>query len=311
MKEYRVKCRILTPLIMSGADSSDVELREPSIKGMLRWWYRFWKGAHTSSLEQLKKIESDIWGSQDNASRLRLKITSGLTESDIYAAFLCMNDRRKKEGAVPKAYDQIKRKSYSPSSSRSFTLSFFYFPQHENMVLDDLKKTLWLISSLGGLGARWRRGFGSISIDEVEKHGENYYGLEGDNLKQIAEKMSSRLQGYRGDNNSLKFMHLGNTHIYLIKPKNNFWHSWNGAMDDLRDKFYRPFKKEKEISAIGGAKPRRASPMIIQIKKTIHSNNYFGIVLSQDSSEYNIYYKETELEEYINTSPFFENIKLL
>ncbi|MCR4430970.1 MAG: type III-B CRISPR module RAMP protein Cmr1 [Tepidanaerobacteraceae bacterium] len=309
MKEYRVKCRILTPLIMSGADSYKVELREPSIKGMLRWWYRFWKGPHTSSLDELKKKESNIWGSQDNASRLRLKITSRLSESDTETAFLCMNVRRKKEGDVPKAYNHIKRKSFSPS--KIFDLSFFYLPQQENIVIDDLKKTLWLISSLGGLGARWRRGFGSISIDELEKHGENYYGLEGDNLKQIAEKMSSRLQGYKGDNNSLKFMHLGNTHIYLMKPKKDFWHSWNGAMNELWDKFYRPFKKEKGISAIGGAKPRRASPMIIQIKKTTHSNNYFGIVLSQDDPEYDVYYKKTELERFINTSLFFESIKLI
>ncbi|MBO2534024.1 MAG: type III-B CRISPR module RAMP protein Cmr1 [Thermoactinomycetaceae bacterium] len=36
----RVEFQIITPLVLSGADQGGAELRLPSVKGMLRYWYR-------------------------------------------------------------------------------------------------------------------------------------------------------------------------------------------------------------------------------------------------------------------------------
>lgn len=62
-------------------------------------------------------------------------------------------------------------------------------------------------------------------------------------------------------------------------------------MDGLRDVLYRPYKlylakkTGDRIVSIGSAKPRLASPLIIQIKRTT-GGNYFGILLAFENTQY-------------------------
>jgi CRISPR-associated protein Cmr1 len=80
-------------------------------------------------------------------------------------------------------------------------------------------------------------------------------------------------------------MNLRTTTIYLIKPKNNFWSDWQSAMDDLRENFYRKLKEVLEVKSIGSIKPRKPSPLVIQIKK-IKNNKFLGILLVYQNWEY-------------------------
>ena len=56
-------CQTLTPMLLHGADGQTPELRPPSIKGALRFWWRALHG-HLS-LDILKKREAMIFGSTD------------------------------------------------------------------------------------------------------------------------------------------------------------------------------------------------------------------------------------------------------
>jgi CRISPR-associated protein Cmr1 len=135
-----------------------------------------------------------------------------------------------------------------------------------------------LLSLFGGIGARWRRGFGSVQIED--------FSYKGKNLEELANELKNKIKDLKEiqvkDNEKLNcFMNITNTKIYLIKPKNDFWNSWESAMNDLRDNFYRKMKNQLKMKKIA-YKPsngeREVSPVIIQIKKT-KNNNYFGVVL--------------------------------
>jgi len=182
-------------------------------------------------------------------------------------AYLCMNDKRKE---AQKDYSKIKRKAFSPSLD--FKIKFEFSPHFKHQ--KEVENSLMLLSFFGGIGARWRRGFGSVQIKDFE--------LSGNNLESLAQKIEEKIGTLKGSNKPDNFLSISNTKIYLIKPKDKSWNSWEDAMNDLRDNFYREFKNCLNVRKVvykpssGG---REVSPLIIQIKKVADSVDYFGLIL--------------------------------
>ena len=251
---------IITPIIMAGTDKNKVELRIPSIKGILRWWFRFYKSSFLD-VDELRNFESEVFGSTENSSLFYIRLLEEPRNKE--DAYLCMNDNSIKK------YLAIKRLSFSPS--QSFELIFKFLP-HFNYQ-KELENSLMFLSLFGGIGARWRRGFGSVQIKNFE--------LESNTLESLSNEIIGKIKNLKGNNKPDNFMSISNTKIYLIKPKSDFWDSWSFAMDNLRDNFYRKMKNQLGMGKIA-YKPsngeREVSPVIIQIKKT-KNNNYFGVVL--------------------------------
>ena len=50
---------------MAGFNKNKVELRSSSIKGMLRWWFRFYKSSFLN-VDKLRKFENEVFGSTEN-----------------------------------------------------------------------------------------------------------------------------------------------------------------------------------------------------------------------------------------------------
>ena len=67
-----LKCEVITPMFLTGADGTTPELRPPSIKGALRFWWRALNG-HLP-LEELKKREGKIFGDTQNRSKITLSV---------------------------------------------------------------------------------------------------------------------------------------------------------------------------------------------------------------------------------------------
>ena len=71
MREILAEYEITTPMFLGGGVPEDVDLRPPSIKGVLRFWWRAMKWGDClketdSELEALKKLhrlEADLFGS--------------------------------------------------------------------------------------------------------------------------------------------------------------------------------------------------------------------------------------------------------
>ena len=251
---------LITPLIMTGAKKDKIEFRTQSIIGILRWWFRFYKACEVENLGELKKIEDKIWGSQEKAKEFWLKIEKYPREERDYYAYLRMNDKTR---------DKIKRPAFKPENN-TFSLSFKYLGNFDSQ--GEIEKTLKFLSTFGGLGARWRRGFSSVIWNEVVLSGSNLDEII-DKIKKILELNTSKPDS--ADDGLDEFMNLKNTSIYLVKPENKFWDNWKNGINSLREEFYRPLKKYLELREI---KLSRTSPLIIQIKKS-GDNNYFGVLL--------------------------------
>ncbi|MBA4369031.1 MAG: type III-B CRISPR module RAMP protein Cmr1, partial [Desulfobacterium sp.] len=56
-KEFEVE--IVTPMFLGGSDPKKAELRAPSVKGALRFWWRALYGS--DNLEKMKKREGEIF----------------------------------------------------------------------------------------------------------------------------------------------------------------------------------------------------------------------------------------------------------
>ncbi len=246
---------ILTPIIMGGANRN-LEFRIPSIKGILRWWFRFYYAGMVDDLGKLKEKEGEIFGSTERACQFYIS-PEGRTD-----AYLRMNDNSK----------PIKRPAYPPN--QEFVLLFKSPFIYDNWS-QDLETSLKFLSLFGGLGARWRRGFGSVEVKGFKWEGEDLDSL-GDFAKNIISNYKCKY-----NLSQQNFMNITNTVVYIVKPKNGFWRNWEVAMNGLRDNFYREIKKFLNVRSISYKPPkgqRDVSPVIIQIKRA-DNNKYFGVVL--------------------------------
>ena len=295
MEQKEYKFEIVTPLIMSGADRNNLELRTQSIKGILRWWYRFINGG-IKALNQLKIDEADIFGSQDKASKIKLKIND--IPKQTTQAYLCMNDNRNTQN---KQYDKIFRKSYN--SSNFFILTVLF---NDENIIKEFENILFFINYFGGIGSRWRRGFGSVKI--INSNNQYLFTENFDSIEKLKEYLINKLKKIQlYQNIDLSFTNLSNSDLFIIMPKNKNWQSWQDAMNDLRKEFYRKFKHEINKKNIGNFNPRQASPLIIQIKKTKIANKdqYYGVIISSYKKENNDFkndfYSKSQLNNFINS----------
>lgn len=200
MTEIILRLRIVTPLFISGADQQEhAELREPSIKGLLRFWYR---AIYPNDPES----EARIFGGQGKGqgqSRVLLRISNKTlisgTKGDqcwegtktAYLGYGAVNREETGEFKTDKSGNfqtdkngnkipvkkAITTRPYIKSSSR-FVLTIRFSPvpkdssDEERKVFQEdelrLKMALWAWLMFGGLGARSRKGFGSLIVESAE-----------------------------------------------------------------------------------------------------------------------------------------------
>jgi len=164
MNKIEAKFRIVTPMFISGADQTKAELRVPSIKGALRFWWRALN--YEPDPKKLLDKESKIFGSY-NPKIGQSKVKMRLKDVDIKTTKLSgkwgINDWRSyigyglSEDQSGKAKKGIYRTHIEPGSV--FTI-MMESQRGFDTVLDAFK----LFSLLGGLGSRSRKGWGSASI---------------------------------------------------------------------------------------------------------------------------------------------------
>lgn len=150
-----------------GADGNTPELRAPSLKGALRFW---WRAIHPD-LDKLKENETNIFGgtggdeeSKAIKSSFSFRIINLNPSIDKYRPLphhdnssYC-NNCEKRNGKCKKSY---KNAAFMPDS----TFDLIIRPQNE-----EIKKLLILTSILGGIGARSRRGFGCFQIESIDEN---------------------------------------------------------------------------------------------------------------------------------------------
>ncbi|MEN3039580.1 MAG: type III-B CRISPR module RAMP protein Cmr1 [Candidatus Kryptonium sp.] len=170
MNKVTLKCRLITPMFMFGADNVTPELRASEFKGMMRWWWRAIMAR--DSIEVLREEEGEIFGGvvkvrEDDRikekhikSKLKILIDSKLEPSDVieyqplphHKAKSCLVDGNSE---CRKAF---RLKAIKQGKEIDILVSY------PDKYKTEVESLIYLTFVLGGFGKRSRRGFGSFEI---------------------------------------------------------------------------------------------------------------------------------------------------
>lgn len=270
-KEFEVE--VVTPLFLGGSDPKKAELRVPSIKGALRFWWRALYGS--DDLQDMKIRESEVFGSTDkkasfsiqfkNIEKVRpvlVNLPQGLkipTQSkgktfpisivEYLAYGLCKYDKIQKKNVFTK--------EHIPTGSRFGLQLNIYNISHKDQIVNALKTLI----NFSGIGSRSRNGFGCLKIDNLA----------------INPEFDSRMRSFTSfSNQTLSFNNF--------KPMNK----WEDALSDI-GKVYRASRISLENKHIFIKRPLIAKPLIVINEITIndrHSKPYFLHVKKLSDGKY-------------------------
>ncbi|MFC5986538.1 type III-B CRISPR module RAMP protein Cmr1 [Marinicrinis lubricantis] len=185
--------RVVTPMIGGGAKPHLIDNRQPvrssAIRGQLRFWWRATRGASCKDVAELRKREVEIFGSTDRPSPVKIRVE---TLSEIKSEKVFNEDSKN-----PKMARELQESQYALFPLRETVkekleretgnkgpkyINNFKFILHIEYALPELEEeecmqsseefkleiecALWAWINFGGIGARTRRGCGSLYCSE-------------------------------------------------------------------------------------------------------------------------------------------------
>lgn len=180
-------CEIITPLFSGGAETRlHPELRGPSVRGAMRYWYRALVGgsdlvaarSEEERLKALKQHETQVFGNTERGSpisvivRAQEPVQVGIFQKDKAI-------RTEDGGFLPSGKDYLlwsMAASGRPGTPRhqpdrefiqsgtKFTIRLQSPAQGGEESLRKATASLWLLANLGALGSRANRGAGSFQV---------------------------------------------------------------------------------------------------------------------------------------------------
>lgn len=282
MEVITFNCETITPMFLAGADGKTPELRPPSIKAAMRFWWRALNGHLT--LPDLKKEEAKIFGgSGENEGRskfaVRVKRVNG---KKIRTKFPAHNISIKSKGKTFPInildYLAYGTQEYKKGEGQVFIREYFdigTFFDIEISYFDniniDFNNILGLLSQVGGLGSRSRNGFGRFNIKNSQF--DFYSLLKGLSFNKISE--------YLAFNNQIK----------LFKTNKNF-SNWSNCLAELGI-IYKSSREYLEPRHQFEKRQMIASP-IMENKRQVslidrHSKPYFFAIKKNTNNQFEGY----------------------
>lgn len=182
--------RVVTPLFGGGADPKTAELRLPSFKGVLRFWWRALAWSRCDGdLRWIQGEEDRIFGSSKaGQSRVRMRLVPmqpkprALEHGNVLTA---QSGKPLGHGAryfgygVMEAYGSSKKGTRDGQLTRACLPAPFEFtvemraraltPEDQGSV----ESALIALGALGGIGAKSRKGYGSLVLQKLRVDGED------------------------------------------------------------------------------------------------------------------------------------------
>jgi CRISPR/Cas system CMR-associated protein Cmr1 (group 7 of RAMP superfamily) len=160
MNVARYTLNLLTPCFCSGSDQTKAEIRAPSVRGHLRWWFRT-LGGFTSHPGSVREQEAAVFGAtagdEGHASLLVIRVSllcsSAAKNADQMGASL----------HEPKGYllFPLRGKSHGVIESGSFKLDVQW--RGDRAMWPGIQALVTVFGHLGSLGFRSRRGYGALA----------------------------------------------------------------------------------------------------------------------------------------------------
>lgn len=152
MSTLRLTLETITPLFLRGHDNRTPELRPPSVKGMLRYW---WRASQVLPVPQLHDEEAALFGSaggeESGRSTIQIRIPPADMETGAYPPLPHKNNFRREAFRPGQRFDVLLRRG--PRCPVS---------------LDQIQALARLAFTVGGLGMRSRRGFGAVRVTAID-----------------------------------------------------------------------------------------------------------------------------------------------
>lgn len=185
-----VRCKIVTPMLSSGANPQKFEIRSSEIKAGLRFW---WRAFQPLEGEELYKEEAKLFGSTDrccpfsillmpddktfqywkpgNPVDNELDYAWGEGVGYVFFPIYTSANHKQHRPAKIKPPDQKPGKSgrtvAKPGGRFTIHINFTSRKSRPSHV-GDVLCSLWLLENLGGLGGRTRRGAGCFKIESID-----------------------------------------------------------------------------------------------------------------------------------------------
>lgn len=190
MQTITFECEVITPMFLAGADGTTPELRAPSIKGALRFWWRAMNGGNPN----MKEDEEYLFGGTNNGgrrSRVMIRILDPLPNVSVKnenLPFVPKISTYYKSGRMKQKRDGswFKMESFSISMldyltigiredngsnlkrgfikpNEKFYLEFRVHKSDKEAVIN----AFVALSQFGSLGSKNRNGFGCFSINKM------------------------------------------------------------------------------------------------------------------------------------------------
>ncbi len=191
MHKTTFHCEVLSPMFIAGADGTTPEIRPPSIRGMMRFWWRALHG-HLSVVN-LKKEEEKLFGGPDNKSPFSVRVVrTSYTISNV-------------EKLVP--HKPFPAFCIEEKSKFSVVLQSG-FPNMDTKTWEKIQSIFIVSACLGGLGRRTRRGMGAFKIIEVNKSTFNIKESP-DNLSEVFNYIQNVSSNYILNGNQIIYKTFG------------------------------------------------------------------------------------------------------
>ncbi len=276
MEKIKATFRVVTPMFVSGADQSRAELRLPSIKGVLRFWWRAlaW-GRFNGDLDKIRGEEAKLFGSTDTgqaAVLMKLETLDPLKDfiGEQRASEWSQNGWQNYVG-----YGLVDRKD---RPTRQYIKPGFEFRLHmiakTGEQLLAVESSLKALGLLGGLGGRSRKGWGSLTLQNLEGVAEWQAPHSTAELKHELERLlrSQRSPGpYTGVSSEASFAigevrtDAASAQKTLAQDYREFLKTLTGQKKKTREAFGLPRQLQMRGENFENAQKRRASPVFLHI----------------------------------------------
>lgn len=298
LKTIHFEIETITPMFLSGADQGRAELRAPSIKGLLRFW---WRAMHpTSNMDILKQKENSIFGSggendsggssfsirlaynavpttKEKLPKQNIIVTSkGKTFPVNILEYLAYGtyEYKKGEGNV------FLREWIKPGIKFHIDMTFF-----KETFIDDVLESMCVFSLFGGIGSRSRNGFGGFSILNDD---EAFGSLSCIGSSKDAYNRNSIVSLVRKTESQPYTSFTQRTKLFRSKTPHA---TWDSSLADI-GKIYRSARESLERKHVYEKRQYVGAPIIVDKKDKSfldrHSKPYF-LRVAREGAQYRSY----------------------
>lgn len=180
--------RVVTPLFCAGSDGERPEFRLPSFKGVLRFWWRALAWSRYRDLESLQSEEDNLFGSSKSGqSRVSMRVARSsvpqpiVRKDDVLGKLngdVVGHGARYLGYGVMEAFGSLNRNTRDGQLIRACLRAPFEVTVRmtahglSGPRLASLKDALIALGTLGGMGAKSRKGYGSLVIRSLSIDGD-------------------------------------------------------------------------------------------------------------------------------------------